>query len=177
MYSRSGQNWFVRAGRLVNLLLILERRGRTTASQLANELEVSVRTVLRDIEELSGAGVPIYATRGSRGGFELLGDYRSGLASPETWGPNNKNLRRAKIRISPEGRQLAIVLGRLSHLRFRNVLEPDEKVWREASFRMGSIERAALDVLSLGPDVEVLEPPELRSRVQEMSLATIRLYD
>ena len=51
------QNSGVRAGRLVSLMLILQRRGRATAAHLADELEVSQRTILRDIEELSGAGV------------------------------------------------------------------------------------------------------------------------
>ena len=60
----------MRAGRLITLLLILQRRGRVTAGELATELEVSERTVLRDIEALSGAGVPVYATRGPGGGFQ-----------------------------------------------------------------------------------------------------------
>ena len=175
----------MRAGRLVSLLLMLERRGRMTASQLAAELEVSVRTVLRDIEELSGAGVPIYAVRGSRGGFELLGDYKSGLAPPDSWAPTNpsresksqsERLRRAKVRISPEGRQLATVLGRLAGLRFRPIEEADEQGWRNASFRMGSIERAALEILSLGPEVEVISPPELRTLVKELLLKAGWLY-
>ena len=62
----------VRAGRLITLVLILQRHGRVTAAELARRLEVSERTVLRDIEALSGAGVPVYATRGAGGGFELL---------------------------------------------------------------------------------------------------------
>ena len=59
----------MRAGRLVTLMLILQRRGRVTAAELAQELEVSERTVLRDIDDLSGAGVPVYATRGAGGGW------------------------------------------------------------------------------------------------------------
>jgi predicted DNA-binding transcriptional regulator YafY len=52
--------------------MILQREGRVTATTLAQHLEVSERTVLRDIEELSGAGVPVFATRGPCGGFQLL---------------------------------------------------------------------------------------------------------
>ncbi|MGK8524903.1 helix-turn-helix transcriptional regulator [Nocardia asteroides] len=69
----------MRADRLVSLVLLLRQRGRLTAAELAGELEVSTRTVLRDIEALSTAGVPVYAERGRHGGFALLPGFRTEL--------------------------------------------------------------------------------------------------
>ena len=70
----------MRASRLVTLLGLLQAHGRMSTRQLAAELEVCERTVLRDIEALSSAGIPVYAIRGRHGGFELLDGFTSDLA-------------------------------------------------------------------------------------------------
>ena len=69
----------MRADRLLSMLMLLQTRGRLTAEQLATELEVSVRTIYRDLDALSAAGVPVYAERGRGGGCALLEEYRTTL--------------------------------------------------------------------------------------------------
>ncbi|MDL9938042.1 YafY family protein [Gordonia sp. ABSL1-1] len=70
----------MRAERLLAVLMLLKTHGRMTAAQLATELDVSERTVLRDIDALSLSGVPVYAERGRHGGFALLPGYRTDLS-------------------------------------------------------------------------------------------------
>ena len=172
--------------------MILQQRGTVTARRLAEELEVSERTVLRDIDALGGAGVPLYATRGVGGGFRLLEGYRSDLGAPwrghstatttststASSASTGGSMRgeRAVVRISPDGRRTAVLLGRLQPMRSRRGSAPDADGRILVTFRIESMEGAVIDLLSLGPAVEVLEPSALRAAVSDAVRRTADLY-
>src|SRR5580693_6751940 len=105
----------MRADRLVATLLYLQSRGRVTAQEVADELEVSIRTARRDLEALSIAGIPVYSQAGRGGGWTLVGGARTDLsgltaaeartlflvAGPSTATPDLKTALRKLVRARP----------------------------------------------------------------------------
>ena len=169
----------MRAGRLINLLLVLQNSGRVTAGELARRLEVSERTVLRDLEVLSGAGVPVYAVRGRHGGFELLDTFEQTVPPlPPGLATGRGQLRRVRVRLSPAALQLAIVVGKPEGWRRRPQAEPcpEHPDWIEGSFRFDSYDNAVRELLALGLDVEVMLPLELRETMAEIGRRITNLH-
>ena len=188
----------MRAGRLIGLVSLLQARGRMTARQLAAELEVSERTIVRDVEALISAGIPVYPVRGCQGGFELLAGFRGDVPAAGHW-PDRPGVRlsgaaggvgagasagvgpgarRARVRLSPRGRRLAALLGRPADVRVRRnaAAVPERPDWVEASVRIESVRAAVLDMLALGAEVEVLHPAALRAEVGETARRLASLY-
>ena len=156
-------------------------QGRTSAADW-RQLEVSQRTVLRDIEALSAAGFPVYALRGSRGGFELLTGSSVDLpaVSPQLRQDRpGGTSRRARLRLSPHGRRLAALSGRPAGLRVRRRGQRPaggRTGWVEAWLPLTSLSTAAADMLALGADAEVIEPIELRDLVRQTALEIAELH-
>ena len=168
----------MRAGRLISLVSILSREGRTTVATLAERLEVSERTILRDLEVLSGSGVPVYATRGVGGGVRLLEGYSPTLPGQAWVRPAAPRAATARMRvlITEDGRRTAAILGYLQPLRVRP--EPSGRDgWVAASCRLRSVEAMTVEVLALGPEVEVVAPDDLRAHVARLVRRTAGLYD
>ena len=156
----------MRAGRLVHLLRLLQTRGQMTAGALAAELEVNVRTVLRDIEALGSAGVTVYSVRGPNGGYALRTE-QDDPPVPDGWARSSRRGAggRAVVALSPLGRRMAVLGDRPAGLRIRKPRGPTPRNdgWIEASFPVASVESALYDIVALGAQVEVLQPLALRS--------------
>ncbi len=156
----------MRAGRLLRLVLLLQDGRRHTAAALADQLQVSMRTVLRDLDLLSTAGVPVYASRGPNGGFRLLDTFQQpGLAVPPGLNATRGSLRRVRVRLAPAALQHALINGRPEGWRPRPHPTPalERPDWIEGSFRFDSYDTALRELLALGPDIEILLPVELRA--------------
>lgn len=166
----------MRAGRLISLVSILARDGRTTAAELARRLEVSERTVLRDLEALSSAGVPVYGVRGVGGGFQLLEGHSPRLPDQVRLRASGRASGRMTVRISEEGRRNAAILGHLQPLRVPPTAESDPDGWVTATCRLRGLAATAVEVLALGPEVEVVAPVELRDLVAGLASRTAGLY-
>jgi predicted DNA-binding transcriptional regulator YafY len=155
----------MRADRLLSLMLLLQSRGRTKAGQLAARLEVSPRTIHRDVEALSMAGVPVYAERGPTGGIVLAEDYAThltGLSREEAEALATAGIPRALSDIGL-GRALRTGLVKLAsslpavqrlaaeHLRRR--IHVDVTPWfhvREVASHLAALRQAVLEDRELG---------------------------
>lgn len=170
----------MRAGRLLNLVLLLQNGRRWTAATLAERLEVSPRTVLRDLEALSGAGVPVYSVRGPQGGFQLLDTFAQQLSAVPTGLTSSRGrIQRVRVRIAPATLQLALVTGTSLGWRPRPNARPHSQRpdWLEGSFRFESYDAAVRELLAIGPEVEVLLPDSLRDTMASVGRRLAELHD
>ncbi|GAA2975148.1 helix-turn-helix transcriptional regulator [Actinokineospora diospyrosa] len=151
----------MRADRLVSLVLLLRRHGRLSATALARELEVSTRTVLRDIEALSAAGVPVYAERGRHGGFALLPGFQTELT-----GLNHDEALALVVAGSRRGAQ-AFGLGGALASAMRKVVDALPEGYRTSA--AGAVQRLLID-----PGTDLLARRVVPEEVPDSVVAEIR---
>jgi predicted DNA-binding transcriptional regulator YafY len=151
----------MRADRLVSLVLLLRQHGRLSAATLARELEVSTRTVLRDIEALSAAGVPVYAERGRHGGFALLPGFQTELT-----GLNHDEALALLVAGSRRGAQ-AFGLGSALASAMRKVVDALPASYRATA--AGAAQRLLID-----PETDLLERRQVAEEVPDTVVAEVR---
>jgi predicted DNA-binding transcriptional regulator YafY len=151
----------MRADRLVSLVLLLRQHGRLSATALARELEVSTRTVLRDIEALSAAGVPVYAERGRHGGFALLPGFRTELT-----GLNHDEALALLVAGSRRG---AEVFGLGSALASAMLKVVDALPESHRHTAAGVAERLLID-----PETDLLSRPLVAEEIPDKTMAEVR---
>ncbi len=122
----------MRASRLLSIMILLQVRNRVTADALATEFEVSVRTIYRDIDELSAAGIPILSERGPHGGFQLVEGFRSQLTGLEN------DEAEALLLIGLPGPAIALGLGNAATLASRKLMASLPPSLREGSNRIAA---------------------------------------
>jgi predicted DNA-binding transcriptional regulator YafY len=151
----------MRADRLVSLVLLLRQHGRLSATALARELEVSTRTVLRDIEALSAAGVPVYAERGRHGGFALLPGFQTELT-----GLNHDEALALLVAGSRRGAQ-AFGLGSALASAMRKVVDALPESYRATA--AGAAQRLLID-----PETDLLSRRLVAEEVPDTVVAEVR---
>lgn len=151
----------MRADRLVSLVLLLRQRGRLSATALARELEVSTRTVLRDIEALSTAGVPVYAERGRHGGFALLPGFQTELT-----GLNDDEALALLVAGSRRGAQ-AFGLGSALASAMLKVVDALPESYRDTA--TGAAQRLLLE-----PEIDILSRRQVAEEVPDTVMAEVR---
>lgn len=121
----------MQASRLLNILLLLQARGRLTAGALAQAMQVSQRTILRDIDQLSAAGVPLWSERGRQGGFQLRegwSTHLTGITEPES---------RALLLAGLPGPAAELGLGAAAASARLKMVASLPTAWREQADRVG----------------------------------------
>jgi predicted DNA-binding transcriptional regulator YafY len=194
----------MRASRLVSVLLLLQTRGRLTAHELASSLEVSERTIYRDIVSLQAAGVPVYGDTGPAGGYRLLDGYQTrltGLTTAEAqalflagppaavaelglWDSYLAEFRarlyqgEATVRLSRHGRERLYTQTSPEVIRAieASAGPPDEHGWVTAVVPAESLPHARGEFLRLGAEVEVLAPHALRELMRDTAHSLVELY-
>ncbi len=176
----------MRADRLISILLLLQNAERRTAAELARELEVSERTIYRDIEALCASGVPLVTQSGPGGGLSLLGRYRTNLT-----GMNEDELRALFMAFGPAnpleplgaGQSLRSAMRKLSAALNTGQREEEEKVrqrflldgsgWRhaqDAAPHLVALQRAVWDDHCLALRIQGMLPVDIEIEIEPYGL-------